>query len=113
MEDVLNATLAGGVVLGSSCDIIANAWVSIVVGFGTGMISCLGFNYITPKLNKCLHDTCGVLNLHGIPGFIGSIASAIIIAASKNEHFSSTEGTGLVNYVRATNLTTRLESRTI
>lgn len=87
MEDVLNATLAGGVVLGAPGDMIANAWVAIVLGFGVGIISCLGFNFITPKLNNCVHDTCGVLNLHGIPGFIASIASAIIIGGSKNEYF--------------------------
>lgn len=27
-----------------------------------------------------IHDTCGVQNLHGIPGFIGGIVSAIVIA---------------------------------
>lgn len=63
MEDVLNATLAGGVCIGASCDVIINAWVSIAVGFGIGIISCLGFNFVTPKLNKSLHDTCGVLNV--------------------------------------------------
>lgn len=28
-----------------------------------------------------IHDTCGVHNLHGIPGFIGGILSSIVIAA--------------------------------
>lgn len=89
MEDVLNATLAGGVVMGAPCDMIANAWLPILIGFCTGIISAIGFNFITPKLNKCLHDTCGVLNLHGIPGILGCITSAIIIAGSKNDTFKS------------------------
>jgi ammonium transporter Rh len=28
-----------------------------------------------------VHDTCGVQNLHGIPGFLGGILSAIVIAS--------------------------------
>jgi len=37
---------------------------------------------LTPKLLKCigLYDTCGIHNLHGIPGLLGGIWSAIIIA---------------------------------
>lgn len=79
MEDCLNASLAGGVIIGSSSDLVASAWVSILIGFLGGVISCLCFNYLGPCLNRCigLHDTCGVHNLHGIPGVIGGIIGAI------------------------------------
>ena len=32
-----------------------------------------------------LHDTCGVHYLHGMPGVLGAIVSAIAIAAAKKE----------------------------
>jgi len=32
-----------------------------------------------------LHDTCGVHNLHGMPGVLGAITSAIAIAAASEE----------------------------
>ena len=78
MEDALNATLVGGVIIGSSSDLVAAAWVSTLIGFCGGVMSCVGFNYLTPALAKCgLHDTCGVTNLHGFPGFVGGIIGAI------------------------------------
>ena len=79
MEDCLNASLAGGVVIGSSSDLVASAWLSILIGFFGGVISCLAYNKLQPCLEKCigLHDTCGVHNLHGIPGVIGGIIGAI------------------------------------
>ncbi len=79
MEIILNATLAGGVVIGAACDIIVNPGVSMIIGFGTGVISSLGFIYLTPflasKLN--IHDTCGIHNLHAIPGVIGGFVCVL------------------------------------
>lgn len=77
MEDVLNATLAGGVIVGSSCDMLTGAWLALSVGFIGGMVSSFGFN----KLNIGVHDTCGVHNLHGIPGVLGGIIAAIMALA--------------------------------
>ena len=64
MEDILNATLSAGVSLGCSCDMINHIWVSILVGFVIGIVSVIGFRFITPKLNNAIHDTCGVLNVN-------------------------------------------------
>lgn len=81
MEDILNATLAGGVAIGAPCGVIINPAISLFVGLLAGVVSTLGF----AKLTKCLdgtlgiHDTCGVHNLHGIPGIIGGIISGVII----------------------------------
>ena len=82
MESLLNATLAGGVVIGAPCSVIYRPGFSILIGFTTGIISTLCFYNLTPKLLKCigLYDTCGIHNLHGIPGLLGGIWSAIIIA---------------------------------
>ena len=80
MEIVLNASLAGGVAVGSAADIIISPAGSMIAGFITGSISAFGFAYLSAFVKKHikLHDTCGVLNLHGIPGVIGALISAII-----------------------------------
>ena len=80
MEIVLNASLAGGVAVGSAADIITLPAGAMVAGFVTGTVSSLGFAYLSKFLQRKinLHDTCGVLNLHGMPGVIGGIISAIV-----------------------------------
>jgi ammonium transporter Rh len=78
-EDILNATLAGGVAIGSSSDLVVASYVSILVGFAAGGISVVNFHYLGPLLKSKLgiHDTCGVNNLHGIPGVMGGLIGAI------------------------------------
>lgn len=80
MEIVLNAALAGGVAVGSAADIIINPIGGMLSGFITGCISAYGFAFISAFVKKHLklHDTCGVINLHGIPGVIGGLISAIV-----------------------------------
>lgn len=54
------------------------------------MLSVIGYVYITPWLEKKLglHDTCGVHNLHGMPGVMGGIAGGISAAtASTTNNF--------------------------
>ena len=48
MEVLLNATLAGGVVMGASCDMISNPGFAMVTGAVAGAFSAVGFL----KLNK-------------------------------------------------------------
>lgn len=50
MEIILNATLAGGVAVGSSCDLICEPWVALLVGMCGGILSSLGFAKIGPWL---------------------------------------------------------------
>lgn len=80
MEIVLNAALAGAVAVGSIADLIVTPAGGMIAGAITGSISALGFAYLSPFVKKHLrlHDTCGVLNLHGIPGVIGALISAIL-----------------------------------
>lgn len=80
MEIVLNSSLAGAVAVGSIADVIVTPAGSMIAGVITGSISALGFAYLSSFVKKHLrlHDTCGVLNLHGIPGVIGALLSAII-----------------------------------
>jgi ammonium transporter Rh len=82
MEDILNATLAGGVVIGSACDVIIYPFISLLCGVLAGILSTIGYKRITRFLehNIGLFDTAGINNLHGMPGFLGGILSAIVIA---------------------------------
>jgi ammonium transporter Rh len=50
MEYLLNATLAGGVVIGSAAGILYNPGAALAIGFLIGIISTLGFHYLTHYL---------------------------------------------------------------
>ncbi len=82
IEDIANASLAGGVAIGSTCD-IANPGMSMLIGLAAGILSTVGYSIIAPGIEKIIHgkDTCGVHNLHGMPGLLGGL-SAIIITGS-------------------------------
>jgi len=43
MEDLQNATLAGGVAVGSSSDLVISVWGAILIGCIAGGVSCYGF----------------------------------------------------------------------
>lgn len=79
MVEVQNATLAGGVAIGSAANMINYPYASIVIGLFAGFISVIGYKYISPFINKQfgIDDTCGVHNLHGLPGIIGGISGFI------------------------------------
>ena len=79
MEVVLNATLAGGVAIGTSCDLITIPIVSLCIGATAGLISAYCYLSVNRfiQIKWRLHDTCGVQYLHGIPGILGGICGAI------------------------------------
>ena len=82
MEIVLNATLAGGVAVGSSCDMVCEPWAAIAIGMAGGILSAVGFAKIGPWLadsKLALQDTCGVHSLHGMPGVFAAIISMIYL----------------------------------
>ena len=89
--DVQNATLAGGVATGAVCHMTLNYSDSLMLGFFSGAASSFGFAVLQPWLEaKGLHDSCGVLNLHGIPSLIGGLASVVLTAVKGSRH-SDTE----------------------
>ena len=91
IEQVLNATLAGGVMMGSSADMIVSPFISLIIGLSAGVISTLGFHIFEHVLFKYLklHDTCGVAYLHFIPGLLGGLIGCLIAGATPEEKFGS------------------------
>lgn len=94
-EDVLNATLAGGVIVGSTSDMMKEAWGVFLLGAMGGCISVVGYHSIAPKLANIFHDTCGVHNLHGMPGFLGGVTGAIFAYSLPDEGIESIFGARL------------------
>ncbi|MCQ2965082.1 MAG: ammonium transporter [archaeon] len=87
-EDILNASVSGGVFIGGACNLITKPYASLIVGLLGGIISTLGFEFVGKFVQKKLklYDTANILSLHGIPGFLGSIVTTICVATmSKKE----------------------------
>jgi ammonium transporter Rh len=82
MVDVQNATLAGGVAVGSAADLVIQPWAAILVGLCASFVSVAGYIWLQPAMERKLHlfDTCGVHNLHGMPGVLGGISGTISAA---------------------------------
>lgn len=72
---IQNATLAGGVAIGATANLPMGPFAAVVVGCVAGVISCTGF---CRPLIPGKFDTCGINNLHGMPGIFGAIFSALI-----------------------------------
>ena len=89
MEIMINATLAGGVAIGAAADLITEPYAAMLVGFASGTLSSVGFQKIGPFLakNTNLQDTCGVNSLHGMPGILGGITSAIVASGLGDKNF--------------------------
>jgi ammonium transporter Rh len=93
IADIANASLAGGVAIGSTCD-YANPATSMVIGLLAGVLSVFGFAVILPWLQKKIKkvDTCGVMYLHGLPGLMGGIAAMFVVNGIHNK----TQLTGII-----------------
>ncbi|NTW34119.1 MAG: ammonium transporter [Bacteroidetes bacterium] len=80
IADIANAALAGGVAIGSTCA-DASHTMAAIIGILGGGLSTFGFAVIQSKQQKWMKliDTCGVTNLHGLPGLMGGLAALPII----------------------------------
>ncbi len=78
--DIANAALAGGVAIGSTFD-HASHLEAMIIGLIAGAISTTGFAIFQAKQEKFhkIVDTCGVSNLHGIPGIFGGLAAIVVV----------------------------------
>jgi len=87
MVHVQNAAIAGGVAMGASADFLVQPYGALLIGTLAGIVSVVGYVYIQPALLRSigLHDTCGVHNLHGMPGILGACISAVIASVATEE----------------------------
>jgi ammonium transporter Rh len=78
--DIVNAALAGGVAIGSTCD-YASHTEAMIIGVVAGVISTVGFAVLKAKQEKIqkIVDTCGVTNLHGLPGIFGGLVAILVV----------------------------------
>ena len=80
IADMANAALAGGVSIGATCNIVS-APAAFGIGILAGAICVIGYVAIQPRLQVLLKgvDTCGVHNLHGMPGLVGGIIAIFAV----------------------------------
>jgi len=83
IADIANAALAGGVSIGSICN-MTNPGYALLIGIAAGALSTIGYTIIMPKVERFIKgtDTCGVHNLHGMPGVLGGLTGIIITGAA-------------------------------
>ncbi len=80
IADMANAALAGGVAIGATCNVVSPG-VAFLIGLIAGSISVIGYVAVQPALEKKLKlvDTCGVHNLHGMPGLFGGLIALLVV----------------------------------
>ncbi|XP_025032882.1 ammonium transporter Rh type B-like, partial [Python bivittatus] len=79
---IQNAALAGGVIVGTSAEMMLTPFGALIAGCLAGLVATLGFRFLTPILAAKLkiQDTCGIHNLHGMPGVLGALLGALVAA---------------------------------
>ncbi|XP_041961965.1 ammonium transporter Rh type B [Alosa sapidissima] len=87
MVHIQNAALAGGVAVGTAGEMMLTPFGSMIVGFLAGTISVLGYRFLSPIMEEKLRiqDTCGVHNLHGMPGVLGAIVGAVTASVASKD----------------------------
>ncbi|MGH9642323.1 MAG: ammonium transporter [Terriglobales bacterium] len=79
-SDMMNAALAGGVGIGATCNVVS-ARGAFAIGLLAGAICVLGCVFVQPWITARLRivDTCGVHNLHGMPGLMGGFVAVLVV----------------------------------
>jgi len=72
---VQNATLAGGVAIGATANLAMQPKGALIIGTLAGALSTFGFISIPIP---SAWDTCGIHNLHGMPGLFGGLVSVVL-----------------------------------
>jgi ammonium transporter Rh len=80
ISDMANAALAGGVAIGATCNVVS-AQLALVIGALAGTLCVFGYAIVQPVVQRAFKivDTCGVHNLHGMPGLLGGLAAIFIV----------------------------------
>ena len=88
IADIANASLAGGVAIGATCNLV-NGVTAYIIGMLAGAVCVIGYTVIQPKLEKKLNftDTCGIHNLHGMPGLLGGLVAILVVPGIAKAQF--------------------------
>ncbi|MEI6810203.1 MAG: ammonium transporter [bacterium] len=83
IADMANAALAGGVAIGATCNIVSPG-IAFGIGLLAGAVCVIGYVFVQPALEARLKivDTCGVHNLHGMPGLLGGLIVLCVVPGS-------------------------------
>ncbi|VDL73541.1 unnamed protein product [Nippostrongylus brasiliensis] len=92
MIHIQSSTLSGGVAIGSAANAVLYPSHAVAVGICASFVSVIGHAWLSPKFEKRfkLFDTCGVHNLHGIPGILAGIFSIIFALGYEPESYGKT-----------------------
>ncbi|XP_056616236.1 rh blood group, D antigen isoform X2 [Triplophysa dalaica] len=84
MVHVQGSVLSGGVAIGVAMTAVHTPWIAMTIGLCAALLSSLGFRYMKGHMLLAFecHDTCGVLNVHAIPGILGWLAHLFLRVAS-------------------------------
>ncbi|XP_050763560.1 ammonium transporter Rh type A-like [Gymnogyps californianus] len=82
-----NGSLAGGVAIGTVADMAMPPVAALALGSLSAVACILGFRFLTPLLVRklALQDQCGIHNLRGLPGILGTAASAVAIPVASED----------------------------
>ena len=75
--------------VGAAADMMMTPFGSIVAGTLAGVISTLGYQFVSPWLTEKwkICDTCGVNNLHGMPSVLGGLLSVLMAGLASHETY--------------------------
>ena len=74
--------------IGSTCNIVSPTG-AFGIGLLAGAVSVVGYVFIQPALEARfkLVDTCGVHNLHGMPGLLGALVAIFVVPGIAGAQF--------------------------
>uniref|UniRef100_A0A8C3LNE5 Rh family B glycoprotein (gene/pseudogene) n=1 Tax=Chrysolophus pictus TaxID=9089 RepID=A0A8C3LNE5_CHRPC len=77
-----DATLASAAVMGMAGEMLSTPFGALTAGFLASQLSLLGSRFLSPILRSRLktEDTCGVHNVHGLPGILGTFLGILLAA---------------------------------
>ncbi|XP_075593399.1 ammonium transporter Rh type B isoform X5 [Balearica regulorum gibbericeps] len=96
MVQIQDATLASVAMMGMAGEMLVTPFGALIAGFLAGLIPPLGFRFLTPVLRSRLktQDTCGVHNVHGLPGILGALLGTLLTALATADAYGGRATSG-------------------